>query len=199
MMRNFRAVFNVADKIMRSRLTTLLLLTFAAASASPLQRHGYPTLRSEPSFLQQNYRLSDAELKRVMTLTPAAVMEAVTVDPDYTHLVHASLWLRHHPDGAAEIVVYLPALLSDSTCIGLTNSADLIILDRILTGELMFWGHGGGVDDDLFQVSGRASWLLKELTGQDLGAIGITTTSAERAELAAKWSQWLQTRLAGLF
>lgn len=184
---------------MRSRLTALLMLTFFAASARPLPRHRFPTLRAEPSFVQQNYRLSDAQWERAMSLTPADVMEAVTVDPDYTHLIQASLWLQHHPDVAAEIVVYLPALLSDSTCIGLTNSADLIIWDRIRTGELTFWGHGGGADDDLFQVSGRASWLLKELTGQDLGAIGITTTSVERAELAAKWSRWLRTRRGGLF
>jgi hypothetical protein len=184
---------------MHSRVTALLLLTFAAASASALQRQAYPPLRSDASFLQQNYRLSDAEWRRVVNLTPADVIEAVTVDPDYSHLVHASLWLRTHPDFAAEIVVQLPALLRDNTCIGLTNSADLIIWDRIQTGELTFWGHGGGSDDDLFQVSGRASWLLKELTGQDFGAIRMNTTTAERAALAEKWSRWFQTRLAGFF
>ena len=55
--------------------------------------------------------------------------------------------------------------------VGLTNSADVIIWERIESGELKFYGHGWVIEDDLFSVAGRASWPLKELTGLSLGSV----------------------------
>ena len=88
-------------------------------------------------------------------------------------------------------------MLADTTCVGLTNSADLIIWDRIMTKELTFWGHGGGSEDDLFQVSGRASWLLKELTGQDFGSIRINSGAIDRVKQQEMWLNWFREMVAG--
>ena len=151
-------------------------------------------LRNEASYFQQHYHLNPAERSRIATLTLPDVLQSLRTDRDYTHLVHALLWLAAHPDEAEFLLPYLPSMLQDATCVGLTSSADLIIRDRILTHELVFWGHGGGCDDDLFQVAGRASWLLKELTGQDFGSIRLDSTSAERVRLQEQWREWLRQR-----
>jgi len=163
--------------IPRGFTMSLFLLGAVAALGSPTQERSRPPwLRTRPSDLQLHFTLNGAESRRLEKLGLTDVIDVLTTDPDYSHLVQAALWLARHPSEAAIVLPALPEMLSDTSCVGLTNSADLIIWDRIATGELVFWGHGGGCDDDLFQVSGRVSWLLKELTGQDFGSITIQST-----------------------
>jgi len=175
------------------RAFTLVLILLGAVGILGSQPAGSRITwrRTHPSDLQQHYLLNAAEARRLQTLNLSDVVDVLTIDSDYSHLVQAALWLVAHPAEAEIFLPALPEMLRDTSCVGLTNSADLIIWDRIQTGELVFWGHGGGCDDDLFQVSGRASWLLKELTGQDLGSIAIQSTATERTKLRDLWLSWL--------
>jgi hypothetical protein len=77
---------------------------------------------------------------------------------------------------------YLVARLSDKRKIGLKNTADLIIWDRIGSGDLEFYGHGGIITEDVFTVSGRASWILNQLTGENFAEVhgNLTRQDAER-------------------
>lgn len=77
---------------------------------------------------------------------------------------------------------YLVARLSVKRKIGLENTADLIIWDRIGTGDLEFYGHGGIITEDVFTVSGRASWILNQLTGENFAEVhgNLTQQDAER-------------------
>jgi len=103
---------------------------------------------------------------------------------------HAISWCIYHYE---EAFPYLIARLSDKRKIGLTNSADLIIWDRIGTGDLRFYGHGGSTEtnEDLFTVAGRASTALNEITGEEFALVHADLTEKQAAEFKQLWLVYL--------
>lgn len=87
---------------------------------------------------------------------------------------------------------YLVTRLSMKKKIGLENSADLIIWDRIRTGDLKFYGHGGGMNEDIFTIAGRASWILNELTGEDFAIVRIGMTNEQAVEFKNMWAKYIE-------
>ena len=87
----------------------------------------------------------------------------------------------------------LVARLSYKEKIGLINTADLIIGDRMSTGDLAFYGHGGFVNEDLFTIAGRASWILNDLTGEEFASVHGRLTKEEAENYKALWIKYIQT------
>ena len=56
---------------------------------------------------------------------------------------------------------------------------------------MKFYGHGWVVNDDLFTVAGRASWLLRDITGEQFGSVKPSSTKAESFALKKQWPAWL--------
>jgi hypothetical protein len=83
---------------------------------------------------------------------------------------------------------YLISLLTDTTTVGLTNTADLIIPGR----NMKFYGHGGVIEEDIFTVSGRASYILNELTGENFAVVHPTTTMTELKNFQTFWTNWIK-------
>lgn len=73
----------------------------------------------------------------------------------------------------------------------LKNTSRLIIWERITSGEILFEGMGYQISDDLFTVSGRANWMLRNLTGKNFGHVRPNTSEEELTTLHQKWSRWL--------
>ncbi len=90
-----------------------------------------------------------------------------------------------------EAFPYLIARLSDKRKIGLTNSADLIIVDRIATGDLKFYGHGGFMREDLFTVAGRVSAALNEITGEEFAVVHANLSEKQAMEFKQLWVEYL--------
>jgi hypothetical protein len=88
---------------------------------------------------------------------------------------------------------HLICRLSNKTKIGLVNTADFIIWDRIRSGELKFYGHGGGMQEDIFTIAGRASWILNWMTGESFASVGIELTPALAKEYQEAWVQYIQS------
>ena len=86
---------------------------------------------------------------------------------------------------------YLVARLSDKRKIGLKNTADLIIWDRIGTGDLQFYGHGGAITEDVFTVAGRASWILNQLTGEEFAVVHGNLTQEEAEKFKELWIKYV--------
>ena len=108
---------------------------------------------------------------------------------NFWDLCAAKTWCFAHP---YEVFPHLICRLSNKTKIGLTNTADLIIWDRIQTGELKFYGHGGGMQEDIFTVAGRASWILNWMTGEDFASVGIELTPNMAIKYQADWVRYIQ-------
>jgi len=82
---------------------------------------------------------------------------------------------------------YLVARLTDKRKIGLNNTADLIIWDRIGSGDLKFYGHGGCINEDVFTVAGRASWILNQLTGENFAVVSGNLTQQQSVKFKELW------------
>ena len=91
-----------------------------------------------------------------------------------------------------QVFPHLIARLTDKTLVGLTGTADLIIWDRIMSGDLKFYGHGGGMDEDIFTVAGRASWILNELTGEEFSVVHGATTEQELIAFKQQWTEFIE-------
>jgi len=108
---------------------------------------------------------------------------------NFWDLCAAKTWCFAHP---YEVFPHLICRLSNKTKVGLTNTADLIIWDRIQTGELKFYGHGGGMQEDVFTVAGRASWILNWMTGEDFASVGIELTPSMAIKYQADWVRYIE-------
>lgn len=86
---------------------------------------------------------------------------------------------------------YLLARLSDKRKIGLNNTADLIIWDRIGSGDLTFYGHGGCITEDVFTVAGRASWILNQLTGENFAVVHGDLTLQQATKFKQLWTDYI--------
>ena len=108
---------------------------------------------------------------------------------NFWDLCAAKTWCFAHP---YEVFPHLICRLSNKTKVGLTNTADLIIWDRFQTGELNFYGHVGGMQEDIFTVAGRASWILNWMTGEDFASVGIEMTPNMAIKYQADWVRYIQ-------
>jgi hypothetical protein len=86
---------------------------------------------------------------------------------------------------------YLIGRLSDKRKVGLKNTADLIIPDRLGTGELKFYGHGFFVPEDLFTIAGRASWILNRLTGENFAVVQGNLTKQQAEKFKQEWIKYI--------
>jgi hypothetical protein len=82
---------------------------------------------------------------------------------------------------------FLVARLSDKRKVGLTNTADLIIMERLGTGDLKFYGHGGVITEDIFTIAGRSSWILNQLTGENFAEVHGNLTKKQSEEFKKLW------------
>jgi hypothetical protein len=73
--------------------------------------------------------------------------------------------------------------------VGLVGSVNLIIDGRVESGDMPL-ETGDVIFDDLFRVSGRANYLLKEITGEDFGSAGMYASEIELIKLQRKWIKW---------
>lgn len=135
------------------------------------------------------YRLlkTAQERHRVRSLDKQNVLDAVMFNPDFSALFEARLWLA---ENRLAIIPDLIELLGNRTVVGLSNADDLVISERIDSRDLEFHAHGWVIDDDLFQVAGRASWLLKEATNINLGSVSMHSSDQDLAELQRQWRLW---------
>ena len=135
-------------------------------------------------------RITPATENRTVSSDTRSVLDAITSDRDFPPLMKARDWMSGSLDNARGMIAPLIGLLTDTTVVGLTNSADLIIWERIQSNDMEFYGHGWSVADDLFRVAGRASWLLKEITGRDFGTVHPSSSLSNLKKMQEQWAEW---------
>ncbi len=194
---------------LRYSLRSLMIFTLLIS----LGLGGYLVWRERQEFQaaeedwHQTKRSADRDFERlfreekraeILAWSKDAVLRRIIDDPDYKFLFQAQYWCTRN---RTQIIPELIKLLKDRREPGLINTADLIIAERIDSGDLKFWGHGGVVQDDLFTVAGRASWLLKEITGKKAPAVHMKPNEADLDQLQKEWQTWQRrflNRLDGL-
>jgi hypothetical protein len=95
-------------------------------------------------------------------------------------------WVKLPVADRVKLVELLTPPLTDVRHVGLRDTADLIIWYRIDKGDLKFYGHGWGVQQDLFTTGGRAAWAISRLMDKDLPELNAGLTAEEWAKRAAE-------------
>jgi hypothetical protein len=97
--------------------------------------------------------------------------------------------LQHRED--KNLLKGLISQITDITKSNLKYVGRLIIWERITSGEIEFEGKGYQCDDDLFSVSGRSNWILRNLTKKRFGFVSPDSSKEELTLLQKKWTSWL--------
>jgi hypothetical protein len=116
-------------------------------------------------------------------------LKIIDTETDFLLVRSAKSWCLAHYEQAFP---YLVTRLSDKRKIGLKNTADLIIWDRMGTGDLEFYGHGGNINEDIFTISGRASWILNQLTGETFAEVHGDFTEEQSAQFKLLWKLYIE-------
>ena len=120
-------------------------------------------------------------------LTQALAM--IDTAKEFDHVLMAKTWCVDH---YAEAFPHLIQRLGFKQKIGLVNSADLIIVDRLATGDMKFYGHGGSVYEDLFTPAGRVSYILNSITGENFAVVNGDLSVSEAIEYKSLWVDYLR-------
>jgi hypothetical protein len=169
-----------ADNYGKTHLIDFNTLVFSADTLPPAMQHAI----KEQAKL---YKLF-ADRAEAPVYTEAFMLGKIDTSSDYNYVATAEYWLVMHYE---KMIPELIRRLTDKREVGLANTADLIIMERIQSGDLEFYGHGGVAYDDLFTVAGRANHLLKTITGEDFGSVSMYSTAEDLKKLQNRWVWWL--------
>lgn len=126
--------------------------------------------------------------KEIIKITPKFMLNKLDHSKEYHYLFVAEYWMAYHYQ---EMLIPLIKRITNKKEIGLKNTADLLIDERIQSGDLKFYGHGRGVQDDLFTIAGRVNYLLKKITGENFGRVSMYSTPKDLKKLQNRWTYWL--------
>ncbi len=121
--------------------------------------------------------------------TTESILDSLKYQTDFRFIRLAEIYSYKQPKA---MFFELTSMLLDTTYVGLTNSADLIYWERIESGDLKYYGHGGVVFDDVFTRSGRANHLLTILTGTRLGNVRMNPDLDYLDKLKCRWETYIE-------
>ena len=123
----------------------------------------------------------------------------IDTEKNFCRLYCACKWCK---DNYAAAFPYLLIRLTDTTTIDLFS---LYITDRIeyyikntmiyCIENPMIIGEKTEIyiDEDLFTIAGRASWILNEITGENFAIVQPFTSSEKLEQFKQKWINWIKT------
>jgi len=127
--------------------------------------------------------------------TNIGIIETVSIDSRSLQNSEATLFfaLKGPNHDGHKFIPELINALTDTTYIGLTNANDVTIWCRVKAGQLKQNSLNYQIDDDIFRVCGRASWILKRLTKNEYGIIRCDTKMDDIKAIQKLWWKWLKT------
>lgn len=135
----------------------------------------------------QNLMGWNAEIK---TYTPAFMLDKIDNSPEYNYLYIAEYWIAFNYEA---MIPELIKRVSNNSEVGLVESADLVIPERVISGQMRYMGDGNISEDDLFTIAGRANRLLTVITGENFGHVPVNASPMQLKALQEKWVEWFKT------
>ncbi len=183
-------------------LLVIYLMGFSCAQAT---HKPYLAIQLMPAGFQKQIKTVNSECKvaygmridnalnEITNYKPDEIRHFIYYEADYEKLFRCPFWMAMD---SARFCTFIPELinaLTDTTYIGLTNAFDVTIWCRVKTGQLKENTYNYQIDDDVFRVCGRASWILKRLTKNEFGNIRCDTKMENILAIQSKWMKWLNT------
>lgn len=156
----------------------------------PVNAKMSPQFKAAVERQQKQYEQLMGWNKEIKSFTPAYMLEKIDTSPDYNDLYIAEYWIAYNYQA---MIPELIKRISNNTEIGLVESMDLVIPERVASGQMADYPNGQISEDDLFTVAGRANRLLKVITGEDFGDVSMKSSPFALKDLQNKWVEWFKT------
>lgn len=167
----------------------LLLTVFALCSYNAFAQ------KLLASWSQQNIENYTKEMyDEAQKLTPSELISKNLSDKSWSDVF---LTLNASVNNYSKDNAYLKELanqIPNKQEVQLQGTSRLIIWDRIIKGDIIFEGKGLVVENDLFQVAGRANQVLQNLTNKNFGFVTIKSSKKELEDLKNKWLDFLSNK-----
>jgi hypothetical protein len=137
--------------------------------------------------------LLDSTMRDIRNYSFDTIHKFIYKETDYEKIFRCPFWLAMDSTRFCKFIPELINALTDTTYIGLTNANDVTIWCRVKAGQLKQNSLNYQIDDDIFRVCGRASWILKRLTKNEYGIIRCDTKMDDIKAIQKLWWKWLKT------
>lgn len=165
---------------------------FLAINLMPVEfRKQIKTVNSEFKFAY-GMRL-DSVMRDIRNYKVDEIRKFIHKETDYEKIFRCPFWIAMDSTRFCAIIPELINDLTDTTYIGLTNANDVNIWCRVKVGDLKRNSLNYQIDDDIFKVCGRASWILKRLTKNEFGIIRCETKEEDIKAIQKQWIKWLNS------
>lgn len=135
----------------------------------------------------------DSTMRDIRNYKPEQIDQFLYKNKDYEYIFRIPFWIAMDSARYAKYIPELILKLTDTTYIGLTNASDVTIWARLKTGQMTHNPLNYQIDDDIYTVAGRASWILKRLSKNEFGIIKPGLKEKELLTIQKQWIKWLNT------
>ena len=140
---------------------------------------------NDDSNYKQNVVVTIPSGRIARKLTLSDYLNMIRYQSDFYTFISAKNWVIKNYD---IFFPYLISFLTDQTIVGLTDSTDSDIPPK----DFELYKNGNITRKNLITVSGRATFILNELTGEYFAIATPSTTTAELINYQKLWVAWIR-------
>jgi hypothetical protein len=129
----------------------------------------------------------------VKVISLSFALNIIDKDRNFCNLYGALVWCKaNYRDAFPELI----KRLTDTVNVGLEHYTDLNVLGReeFNNGNSISTGQKPGivVNEDIFTVAGRASWILNSITGENFASVRHNSTPEKLEVIKQSWIKWIK-------
>ena len=135
----------------------------------------------------------DSVMRDIRNYTQQDIETFIHSRKDYEYIFRIPFWAAMDSVRYSWLIPKLINDLTDTTFVGLINANDITIWSRVKSGDMAHNTLNYQIDDDIFTVAGRASWVLKRLSKNEFGIIKLNMQNKELKAIQNRWIKWYNT------
>ncbi|MCB9034754.1 MAG: hypothetical protein H6553_13015 [Chitinophagales bacterium] len=139
----------------------------------------------------------DSAMRDIRNYNADYIHDAITKTKDFDLIFRTPFWIALDSTHYTKFIPELILMLTDTTYIGLENAGGITIWSRMKDNKEVLKQNplNYQIDDDIFTIAGRASWILKRLTKNEFGIVKPNMEHKELVNIQKQWIKWLNTLL----
>jgi hypothetical protein len=137
-------------------------------------------------------KIDSSEAIRVRGIGKNEALKLIDNEKNFDKLFPVTYW-QAVDSNYMEFIPFLIDRITNTTLIGLNQADDILIWERLTEKQKAWIGYAYIINDDLYQIAGRANFLLKKISGENFGDIRIKNNPEKLLELKEKWKKWYKS------
>lgn len=195
---------------MRSWIITLTLIGNLLTAYGQKYKSWFPVPLQAPISMQKqirqmttefegaySFKMDTSEPRKVRQLLLGDILKTIDKEKNFDKIFPIQYWAVMDSN-YVKIIPELIARVTDNTIVGLDNAYDILIWERMTDKQKSWLSYAYIVNDDLYQRSGRANFILKKISGENFGDVRIKSTPEKLQDLQDKWQKWYKQLLVML-